>query len=221
MDSSAATRLFPPASAKFSSIIESQIWTRRYISDLTDEQLIARIQQGRPESLACLFERYAQLVRTISSRILMCDAEAEDFVHDLILYVERKSRIFDSSKGSARSWIIQMTYQRAIERRRYLASRHFYDPKESESDVERLVAKPTTEDDYSPDAVFGRNGLKKVVEALTEDQRETLKLYFFEGYTFAEIAQKLGQTLGNVRNHYYRGLNKLRDQMFVRNHPRG
>jgi RNA polymerase sigma-70 factor (ECF subfamily) len=60
------------------------------------------------------------------------------------------------------------------------------------------------------EGLFGRNGWKKVVEELTGDQRETLRLHFFEGFTFTEIAEKLGQSYANVRNHHYRGLEKLR-----------
>jgi len=45
---------------------------------------------------------------------------------------------------------------------------------------------------------------------MSEDQRKTLRLYFIEGYTLREIAEKLGQTAGNVTHHYYRGLQKLR-----------
>jgi RNA polymerase sigma-70 factor (ECF subfamily) len=50
--------------------------------------------------------------------------------------------------------------------------------------------------------------------SLTADQRDTLTLHFFEGYTFDEIALKLGQSFGNIRNHYYRGLDKLRKAAF-------
>jgi RNA polymerase sigma-70 factor (ECF subfamily) len=45
---------------------------------------------------------------------------------------------------------------------------------------------------------------------MSEEQRETLRLYFFEGYSLAEIAARLGQSLGNAKHHYYRGLDKLR-----------
>ena len=76
-----------------------------------------------------------------------------------------------------------------------------------------MVGTATTENDYSAEAVFGRNGLEKVMQALSEDQRETLRLHFFEGYTLAEIGKILGQPHGNVRNHYYRGLAQLRKQM--------
>jgi RNA polymerase sigma-70 factor, ECF subfamily len=169
--------------------------------------------------LESLFQRYARAVRTIARRILQDDSEAEDLVQDLFVFVQRKSTIFDSSKGSAGSWIIQMAYQRAIDRRRRLAARHFYNRTDLEMSASQMVGTATTEEDYSPEAVFGRNGLEKVLAALSEAQRETLRLHFFEGYTLAEIGAKTGQTLGNVRNHYYRALDKLRKQMFGRKVP--
>ena len=191
------------------------------LRQVSDECLLSRLRAGEVEALALLFGRYAKIIRHIGRRILQDDSEAEDLVQDLFLFLERKCAIFDSSKSSGGSWIIQMTYQRAIERRRRLVTRHFYKCQELQSAAGRLVAIPTTEDDYSPEAVFGRNGLTKVFDALSEDQRETLRLYFFEGYTLAEVSEKLAQPLGNVRNHYYRGLTKLRKQMFASNVRRG
>lgn len=184
------------------------------LPDLTDETLMASICSGDGEALACLFQRYALLIRSVASRILSDAAEAEDLVQDLFIYIQRKCAIFDSSKSSARSWIIQMAYHRAIERRRYLTTRQFYSREDEEGMRNAVVGVPTDESDYSAEAVFGRNGLEKVFESLSEGQRDTLRLYFFEGYTLAEIAVKLGQPHANVRHHYYRGLGKLRKQMF-------
>jgi len=187
---------------------------------LADEELLARISNGDQDALGFLFERYARVVRSVAARILRNAAEAEDLVQDLFLFIQRKCAIFDSSKSSARSWIIQMAYHRAIERRRFLTSRQFYTRMEIESSTNHMVGTPTAESDYSAEAVFGRNGLSKVLKSLSEDQRETLRLHFFDGYTLSEISQELGQTLGNVRNHYYRGLDRLRKQMFGNNVPR-
>jgi RNA polymerase sigma-70 factor (ECF subfamily) len=184
------------------------------VPSVTDEALLARLQAGEQDALGCLFERYARLVRGVAARILRDASEADDLVQDLFLFIRRKCAIFDSSKSTARSWIIQMAYHRSIERRRYLTSRQFYAQTEIESSTVHVVGTPTAESDYSAEAVFGRNGLSKVLKSLTDDQRETLCLHFFDGYTLAEISQKSGQTLGNVRNHYYRGLDKLRKQMF-------
>jgi RNA polymerase sigma-70 factor (ECF subfamily) len=190
------------------------------VHSLTDEGLLERLQTGEQEPLGCLFQRYARVIRHVAARILRDDSEAEDLVQDLFLFIQRKCTIFDSSRSSARSWIIQMAYHRSIERRRYLTTRQFYARKEAETRTDQVVGIATTESDYSAEAVFGRNGLDKVLRALSEDQRETLRLHFFDGYTFAEISQKVGQPLENVRHHYYRGLDKLRKQMFGNHVPR-
>jgi RNA polymerase sigma-70 factor (ECF subfamily) len=184
-------------------------------SDASDESLIARICIGDREALAALFERYARLTRTVASRILGDLTEAEDLVQDLFLFIQRKCEIFDSSKSTARSWIVQMAYHRALDRRRYLKARQFYTVASVEENSVQAVGTPTTESDYSAEIVFGRNGLEKILSSLSLDQRETLRLHFFEGYTFAEISEKLGQPLGNVRHYYYRALQKLRQQMFA------
>jgi RNA polymerase sigma-70 factor (ECF subfamily) len=185
-------------------------------NELQDEVLFSSLQAGEQEALGCLFQRYARVVRSIAARILRDSGEADDLVQDLFLFVQRNCAVFDSSKSSAGSWIVHMAYQRAIERRRYLATRHFYKHEDILNRARYVVGNPTVENDYSAEAVFGRNGLEKVLGSLSEDQRETLRLHFFEGYTMAEISAKLGQPLGNVRHHFYRGLDKLRKQMFGR-----
>jgi RNA polymerase sigma-70 factor, ECF subfamily len=189
------------------------------ISEISDEALIGKVAAGDRDALAVLFQRYVRLTRGLVVRILRNSAEAEDLVQDLFIYLQRRCTIFDSSKSSARSWIVQMAYHRAIERRRYLTSRQFYSRGDEHGMRNSVVGVPTDETDYSAEVVFGRNGLEKVFESLSGDQRETLRLYFFDGYTLAEIAEKLSQPYTNVRHHYYRGLEKLRKQMFGTNVP--
>jgi RNA polymerase sigma-70 factor (ECF subfamily) len=143
--------------------------------------------------------------------MLRDSGEADDLVQEVFLYIYKKSGLFDASKGPARSWIFQIAYTQALLRRRKLKSIGLYCPVAAD---DLLDAEPCSDThvayDYTVEGLFGRNGWKKVVEDLTPDQRETFRLHFFEGYTFAEIAEKLGQPYGNVRNHHYRGLEKLR-----------
>jgi RNA polymerase sigma-70 factor (ECF subfamily) len=222
MSSSFPTTQFPvpPISDRKESVTAASHPPNFEKVEVSDETLLAQTAAGDREALAILFQRYVRLTRGVVARILRNSAEAEDLVQDLFIFLQRKCAIFDSSKSSARSWIIQMTYQRAIERRRYLTTRHFYSRDDANlTDKTAAAATPTTENDYSAEVVFGRNGLKKVFESLSQDQRETLRLHFFEGYTLAEVAAKLGQPHSNVRHHYYRGLSKLRKQMFRTNVP--
>jgi RNA polymerase sigma-70 factor (ECF subfamily) len=139
------------------------------------------------------------------------NAEAEDIVQDLFLFIFRKAGNYDAAKSPARSWIIQMAYHPAIDRRRYLISRHHYSAEELEES--RLMVTPGQ---IPVEKLMGRSLLDGLREALSADQMQILELHFFEGYTFHEIADQTGQTFGNVRNHYYRGLERLRAQIFPR-----
>ncbi len=182
----------------------------------SDEDLLSRICQNDNDALATLFRRFATLVRGVGYQVLKNAAEADDLLQDIFLLVHRLCGTFDSSKGSARFWILQMTYRRAISRRRYLTSRHFYSHVELDEEVSQLSDRSTTcssAKDPVDMAVQRKEALEMWSEGLSESQRQTLHLFFFEGYTFEEIAAKLGQTVGNARNHYYRGLQKLRKQI--------
>jgi RNA polymerase sigma-70 factor, ECF subfamily len=184
--------------------------------EISDEVLMARIVDGNNEALGCLFHRYARLVRAVGYKILRDDSEADDLLQDVFLFIHQKSVVFDGSKSSARSWIVQMAYHRAIDRRRYLDSRHFYSQIDLE-DVGNELSGPGTRAERcenSIEEVLGRVGLRKVFGVLSEIQRQTLGLHLLDGYTFEEIAVKLDQTLGNVKHHYFRGLEKLRKQLF-------
>jgi RNA polymerase sigma-70 factor, ECF subfamily len=182
--------------------------------EIRDDLLVAGVQAGDREALSLLFRRYAHLVRNIGQRILRDKAEADDLVQEVFLYIYRKSSLFDSSKGSARSWIVQVAYTQALLRRRQLKSQGFYLSGITDKPVDRHYGENKgTEYDQTVEGLFGRNGWRRVLESLTEDQRETLRLHFFEGHTFEEIAEKLGQSYGNVRNHRYRGLEKVRKHL--------
>jgi RNA polymerase sigma-70 factor (ECF subfamily) len=183
-------------------------------SKITDEALMARIREDDKEALALLFRRYVGLVRSVGRRIIRNDAEAEDLVQEVFLYLYRKRTVYDSSRSSARSWIVQMAYRRSIERVRYLTTRQFYSDKSLNDETARAIGSLTTEDDYSAEVVLRKTGLLKALKDLSNEQRETLELHFFEGYTLKEISVKTDQPHGNVRHHYYRGLGKLRRAFF-------
>lgn len=182
------------------------------IPEISDELLLEQICEGAKEALGVLFRRHARSVRNVAYRILRNEAEADDLVQEVFLFIFRKAALFDIARGAARSWIFRVAYHRAFDRRRYLTSRHFYSIKELEDTAFRL-ADPREEPlfhELSMEGIFGKELTAKFNDRLTADQRETIQLFFFEGYALKEIAELTGRSLVNVRNHYYRGLERLR-----------
>jgi RNA polymerase sigma-70 factor (ECF subfamily) len=181
---------------------------------VSDELLMSRLRVGEQEAIAELFRRHSSCVYHIGKRMLRDSGEADDLVQEVFLYVYRRSKLFDASKGPARSWIFQVAYTQALLKRRKLKSIGLYRPASADDgrSAESLGDLHANYDD-TVEGLFGRNAWTRVVHDLTKGQRETLRLHFFEGYTFAEIAEKLGQSYANIRNHHYRGLEKLREHL--------
>jgi len=115
---------------------------------------------------------------------------------------------FDNTKGSARTWIIQMIYRRAIDRRAYLRRRHFYRGTEIEERTNTVVGGNCQEDQLIDRLTVQQ--LRTAFSELSDHQRKTLELFFFEGLNFAEIAERSSEDVKNIRHHYYRGLERLR-----------
>ena len=111
--SSSATSRFPtlPLAEMKPPRVDARPHDLAASTDLTDEALMARIREDDKEALALLFRRYVGLVRSVGRRIIRNDAEAEDLVQEVFLYLYRKRTVYDSSKSSARSWIVQMAYR--------------------------------------------------------------------------------------------------------------
>jgi RNA polymerase sigma-70 factor (ECF subfamily) len=63
---------------------------------------------------------------------------------------------------------------------------------------------------------MNRLHLERAFEELPEIQRRTLDLFYFQGLELREISERLNEPLGNVRHHFYRGLERLRKSAFVR-----
>jgi RNA polymerase sigma-70 factor (ECF subfamily) len=186
-------------------------------SEVSDETLIVRVGEGSREALALLFRRYARLVRAVAMRIVRDSSEADDLLQEVFLFVHRKAGTYDRSQSTARSWLVQVTYHRAIDRRRYLQSRHFYTRADLDTEVMGLrdSGPDRLQNDPFVDAGLEKTELQTIFSGLSKDQQKTLQLFFFEGYTFPEIGVALEQSLGNVKNHYYRGLDRLRKQIFT------
>jgi RNA polymerase sigma-70 factor, ECF subfamily len=179
-----------------------------------DEALIVRLQDKDIEALGLLYRRYARLVYSICLRILKNATEAEDLVHEVFLCLYRKCKSFDAAKGAARPWIIQLAYSRCFDWRDYMTvrSRHQQDEEHIENrPAEELYGKQDTDPAY---LVLWNPRMLAAFKSLSEEQQAALQLFYFQGFTFQEIAEEQGYSYGNAKHHVYRGIARLRSIVF-------
>lgn len=104
---------------------------------------------------------------------------------------------------------MQIAYSRGFNRREYLSLRRFYDYCHIDEVLEGVASHFSAEEFEVGEL---RTLIHNALHTLTPPQKTTLEM-FLEGYSLREISVRLNETLGNTRNHYYRGVEKLREML--------
>ena len=177
----------------------------------TDNQLMVQLRNGVNDALAVLFDRYQRLVFSIALKIVRDRGEAEDVTQNVFLEIYRSVAQFDPAKGTLKVWLLQFAYHRALNRKQHLNTRNFYS-QESTDDIDLFSpGEFVTSGRYAPAEL--QRLLDQGLASLDETQKQVIELASYDGLSMKEIADKTGNSLSNVRHHYYRGLQKLRSFM--------
>ena len=169
------------------------------------EALLPRIARGDSQAFEELYDLMGSSVYGVARRVVRDPARAEDVTQDAFLEVWRKAPSFDVSRGSAKTWIMTIAHRRAVDAVRRNESQKRYDGQAVVEEVshdepaDRLV----TEEEHS--AVRG------CLDTLTELQLEAVRLAYFSGYTYAQVATLLGKPLPTIKTRMRDGLIRLRD----------
>ncbi len=169
-----------------------------------DVQLMQDLCAGKTEAFEMLFGRYARLVHRITADILNDKAEAEDVTQEIFFEVYRKAYLYDATRGSVRTWLLQYAYHRAFRRKARLDRRVAYrgEPIDAVEIASRQCGPHLTRDEC-------RWVLRAGLAQLPHRQRTTLELTCFEELTLKDVAARLGVSVGCTRHYYYRGLARL------------
>jgi RNA polymerase sigma-70 factor (ECF subfamily) len=195
--------------AAFDGVVREPAPTYSQLGRMADEELMELVKQGNHDAFANLFDRYYRLVLSIALRILRDQAEAEDLMQDVFFDFFKDAKSFDQSKGRFKHWLFSRAYRRSYNRLEYLSVRRFYAPTES-LELEHLPAG----DSESRWNDLNRQECRRVIEqglaTLSDRQRAIIEMACFQGKSMSEIAAAVNESVANVRNHYYRGLKKLK-----------
>jgi RNA polymerase sigma-70 factor (ECF subfamily) len=173
-----------------------------------DDALLAAIQARDGEALAAFYDRYGRLAFGLAYRMLGERGAAEDVVQESFLNVWRRAVGFELGRGSARSWLMSIVHNLAVDRRRGRQGRAWTDVALDE--VDALLET----DDDDAFAVVARSidaeRVQAVLQQLPDDQRQAIMLAYFMGLTHQEIAEQTGSPLGTIKSRMRLGLRRMR-----------
>jgi RNA polymerase sigma-70 factor (ECF subfamily) len=176
--------------------------------EIQDSELLHHIVRRDQNAFAMLYDRYAAVLYSLSLAILKCAHEAEDVLQECFLQIWEKAYTFDGVKGSAYTWLVTITRNRAIDR---LRSKNFQLRRQQlpDFDFDAMAAG----DDYTPldNASFAERAhlVRRAFAALPLEQRQVLQMAYWGGYSQSEIAQRLRVPLGTVKTRTRQAMKKL------------
>jgi len=169
------------------------------------EALLQACAGGDKAALHSLYKETAAQLFGLALRILRNRELAEEIVQDSFVLLWNNAHTFDPGRGSAMAWLARIVRNRCIDliRRRgretpldHTSIEAWEDPGSSPADLAVL----------SSDA----RRLHHCLDELEESPRKVLKLVYYEGMTYEEVAVHLGVPLGTVKSWVRRSLTRLR-----------
>ncbi len=173
--------------------------------ELTDEELMARIQARDDRALAILYRRHTALLRVIVGRILNNDCDVDDQLQEVFLEVWRQAARYDAGKGKALGWIVTLARRRAIDRVRTKQA-YFRAQERLREEPEPTPHRGADEEVVASDMaeIFNR-----VIATLPVLQSDALNFAFYRGLSQREIAARTGIPLGTIKTRLELAMRKV------------
>lgn len=171
----------------------------------TDVELVLAIQRKDVQALEKLYDRHRVLAYSLAARMLGNPADAEDVLQEVFLSLWRSASTYHSERSSVRSWLMSIVHHRAIDKIRGRQSRPRL------ATLEEGMEVPDSSDVWKQvsDTLSGED-VRSALDHLPKEQRETIELAYFQGYTQSQIAQLMEVPLGTVKGRMRIGLHRLR-----------
>jgi len=180
------------------------------IRNLADEEVMQLVQGGNPRAFELLLERHGGAAFSLAYRMVGNRVTAEDVSQEAFLSIWRSRLRYDRARGSVRTWVLGIVHNRAIDavRRSMVHDRR----KETLDGIEeRFEARERT--DVEAARREEARSVRDALETLPEEQRKTLELAYFGGFSHSQIAELLGMPIGTVKGRMRLGLEKMRRQL--------
>jgi RNA polymerase sigma-70 factor (ECF subfamily) len=171
-----------------------------------DRALLARLVVGEEAALRETYRTYAPAVFGLARRVLGSDGLAQEVTQDVFVRLWEQPARFDPERGQLRAYLLAMAHSRAVERvrseesqrrRRDAASRER--PVSAQTDPASIVAARADGD-----------AVRKALAELPDDQRVAIEMAYFDGLSYREVADSLGEPEGTVKYRIRSGMQKMK-----------
>lgn len=173
----------------------------------SDRAVLARVVERDQAAHRLIFERYYKRVLAFVRRRVGDEGLAEEVATDVFFEVWRNASAY-RGESPVTTWIFGIANLKALSARRYFAQPRRASVRVADDEVLARFPDPANQDASIARQELAR--LVRAIERLPEGHRDVLRLAFFEGCSYPEIAEQLDISEANVKTRVNRARARLR-----------
>ncbi|MEV7423142.1 MULTISPECIES: sigma-70 family RNA polymerase sigma factor [unclassified Streptomyces] len=177
--------------------------------DLQD--LLVQVARGDQDAFSRVYDQVCGPVLGLVRSVLRDPAQSEEVAQEVLLEVWRTAARFQPSRGSAMTWVLTLAHRRAVDRVR--SAQASSDREQRAALLDRTPAYDEVTEQV--EASLEREQVRRCLRTLTELQRQSVNLAYYQGLAYREVAELLSVPLGTVKTRLRDGLIRLRDCLGV------
>lgn len=176
--------------------------------DWSDEALLDRFVETRDlKLLGSLYERYMHLVLGVCMKYLQNREDARDAVTHI--FEKLITEIPRHEIGTFRSWLYVLTKNHCLMEIRSEKSRHLKKEAWEVSERSFMESEPELHPLDEEHHEMSR-ALQKCMEQLKSEQKQCIRLFYYEDRSYREIASSLGMEEKKVKSYIQNGKRNLK-----------
>lgn len=175
-----------------------------------DEQLVALVQSGEQKAVEVVFERYRDLVRSLSRRFFLAGGDMDDLTQEGMMGLYQAMCKYDASKKSSfKSFAYLCVYRRIVDAVKSVSG----NKQEPLLGGVSALAEDLQAGDPSPEDLIilseeQREFNQKISKILSDFEFKIVVMYI-NGQTTLEISETLGKSTKSIDNAIQRSKRKL------------
>ncbi|HET6447820.1 MAG TPA: sigma-70 family RNA polymerase sigma factor [Conexibacter sp.] len=181
---------------------------RRSAPSTTELRIAAGLRRRDPDAVRALYAEYGPGALALLRDAIRDRSAVEDVYQQVLLEAWERGRSFDPARASLRTWLATIARSRAIDHlRRRVPEPH--DPTlayASARGCDPSAFEPVTQ-------LVDRVTLEQLMERLTPEEAEVVRLRWQVGLSQRQIAMHTGVPLGTVKSRTASALRRLRSML--------
>ncbi len=171
--------------------------------------LLVATGNGDEQAFAELYQATSSRLYGFALRILKEEGLAQDCLQEAYIRIWEHAKKYQPQRGAPLTWMGVIVRRQALDMVRRRSREYAEDP---EAVGRRLDEWPEGQSEDGPELVDPkeRERLRDCLEQLRKEQRECLRLAFYESLTYPELAERLAVPLGTVKTWIRRSMERLR-----------